>query len=127
MAKQKLSPILQQGSSVVLTGYFKQSYNQDEYRFNTTSVVLAETIKRSLTKQLNIESTPGDVNADMISFMEKNLKKFPGATQVKFILTDRGSNMKISLVGTGRGVEMNDELVEFLENKPELEVQVVTA
>jgi len=35
--------------------------------------------------------------------------------------------MRISLIGAGRGVEMNDELVEFLESKPELEVQVVTA
>jgi len=122
----KLSPILQQGSSIVLTGYFKQSYNQDEYRFNTTSVVLAETIKRSLTKQLNIEVAPQTINADMINFLEKNLKKFPGGTQLKFILAEQSSNMKISLIGAGKGVEMNDELVEFLESKPELEIQVMT-
>jgi DNA polymerase III subunit alpha len=122
----KFSPILQQGSSIVLTGYFKQSYNQDEYRFNTTSVVLAETIKRSLTKQLNIEATPKMINAEMINFLEKNLKKFPGGTLLKFIVAEQNSNMKISLVGTGKGVEMNDDLVEFLESRPELEVQVMT-
>ncbi|MEJ0107103.1 MAG: DNA polymerase III subunit alpha [Bacteroidota bacterium] len=123
----KMSPILQQGSSVAINGYFKQSYNQDEYRFNVTGIVLAETIKRSLTKQLNIEAAPQIISADLISFLEKNLKKFPGGTMLKIILAEQSSNMRISLVGAGKGVEMNDELVEFLESKPELEVQVVTS
>ena len=123
----KFSPLLQQGSSVVITGYFKLSYNQDEYRFYVNTIILAETIKRSLTKQLNIETTPQHISADMVGFFEKNLRKFPGGTSLKFILTEQSSNMRISLIGAGRGVEMNDELVEFLESKPELEVQVVTA
>jgi DNA polymerase-3 subunit alpha len=122
----KMSPILQQGSSVAINGYFKLSYNQEEYRFNVTGIVLAETLKRSLTKQLNIEAAPQTINPEMINFLEKNLKKFPGGTTLKIILAEQSTNMKISLVGAGKGVEMNDELVEFLEGKPELEVQVVT-
>ncbi|MBS1576363.1 MAG: hypothetical protein JST09_13750 [Bacteroidetes bacterium] len=54
------------------------------------------------------------------------MKKFPGGTQLKFILAEQGNNLKISLVAAGKGVEMNDELVEFLESKTELEVQVMT-
>ncbi|MCW3120135.1 MAG: polymerase subunit alpha [Chitinophagaceae bacterium] len=122
----KFSPLLQPGSSILITGYFKQSYNQDEYRFNVGGILLAETIKRSLTKQLSIESHPQFINADMISFLERNLKQFPGNTLLKISLTEQSSNMKISLVGAGKGVEMNDELIDFLENKPELDVQVMT-
>ncbi|MES1216113.1 MAG: DNA polymerase III subunit alpha [Bacteroidota bacterium] len=122
----KYSPLLQQGSSVLITGYYKLGYNQDEYRFNVAGILLAETIKRSLTKQLNIESHPQFINADMISFLERNLKQFPGNTLLKISLTEQSSNMKISLVGAGKGVEMNDELIDFLEAKPELDVQVMT-
>ncbi|MGC4036294.1 MAG: DNA polymerase III subunit alpha [Chitinophagaceae bacterium] len=123
----KMSPLLQPGSSVFITGYFKQSYNQDEYRFNINSIVLAETIKRSLTRQLNIETAAESINAHMIDFLEKNFRKYPGGTQLKIILAEQSNNMKISLVAAGKGVEMNEELVEFLENTPELDVQVVTA
>ncbi|MBL7762087.1 MAG: DNA polymerase III subunit alpha, partial [Chitinophagaceae bacterium] len=123
----KMSPLLQQGSSVLITGYFKQAYNQDEYRFYVSGIVLAETVKRNLTRQLNLEAAPQDVSEDMVVFLEKNLKKFPGGTNLRIILTDKGTNMRISLVGAGRGVEMNDELIEFLQTKPEVDVQVVTS
>jgi len=123
----KYSALLQPGSSVLITGYFRQSYNQDEYRFNVSGILLAETIKRSLTKQLNIESHPQFINADIISFLERNLKQFPGSTTLKISLTEQSSNMKISLVGAGKGIEMNDDLIDFLEKKPELDVQVLTA
>jgi len=122
----KMSPLLQQGSSVLITGYFKQSYNQDEYRFYVSGIVLAETVKRNLTRQLNIEAAPQDLSEDMVVFLEKNMKKFPGGTNLRIILADKGTNMRISLVGTGRGIEMNDELIEFLQNKPEVDVQVMT-
>jgi hypothetical protein len=31
------------------------------------------------------------------------------------------------LVTSGKGFEMNEEMIQFLEEKPELEVQVVTS
>ena len=123
----KYSSLLQPGSSVLITGYFRQSYNQDEYRFNVSGILLAETIKRSLTKQLNIESHPQFINADVIGFLERNLRQFPGSTTLKISLTEQSSNMKISLVGAGKGIEMNDDLIDFLEKKPELDVQVLTS
>jgi DNA polymerase III subunit alpha len=123
----KMSPLLQQGSSVLITGYFKQSYNQDDYRFYVSGIVLAETVKRNLTRQLNIETSPQHLSEETVSFLEKNLKKFPGGTNLRIILAEQNSNMRISLVGAGRGVEMNDELIEFLQNNAELDVQVVTS
>ena len=34
--------------------------------------------------------------------------------------------MKISLVSMGGGFELNEEMIQFLETRPEMEVQVVT-
>ena len=84
-------------------------------------------MKRNLTKQLSIDVHPGAVTREMIQFTEKNIKKFPGKTILKFNLAEPKSNMKISLMTMENGFEMNDEMVEFLQNSPELDVQVVTA
>ncbi len=120
------SPFLQQGSTVYLTGYLKQRYNRDEFEFKLMTVSLAETMKRNMTKQVNIEVNPQDINPEMISFVEKNLKQYPGHTSLRLILTEPKNKLKISLVTAGNGFEMNEELIHFLETKPELEVQVLT-
>jgi len=123
----RFTPFLQQGQTVFITGYFKQRYNRDEFEFKLTAVSLVETMKRNLTKQISIDVHPGAVTAEMIQFTEKNIKKFPGKTILKFNLAEPKNNMKISLMTMENGFEMNDEMVEFLQNSPELEVQVVTA
>jgi len=122
----KLTPYLQQGSTVFLTGHFKQRYNKEEFEFKVLTVSLAETMKKHLTKQVNIEVHPQNISTAMIDFVEKNIRQFPGSATLKFILTEPRENLKISLVNGSNGLEMNEELIQFLEAKPELEVQVVT-
>ncbi len=122
----RLSPLLQQGSTVLIHGYFKQRYNKDEFEFVVNAISLAETMKKSLTKQVIIEAQVQDVNEELISFVEKNIKYHPGSTSLKFTLTEPRNNLKTILSSAGRGFEMNEEMIRFLEDKPELEVHVVT-
>ncbi len=122
----KLSPYLQLGSTVYITGFLKQRYNKAEYEFKVQQVSLAETLKRTLTRQVNIHVHPKDINEDMIRFVEKNMRNFPGAASLRFIVAEPRNKVKISLVNTNSGFEMNDEMIQFLQQKPELEVQVIT-
>jgi DNA polymerase III subunit alpha len=122
----RLTPILQQGSTVLINGYFKPRYNKDEFEFKVMGVSLAETMKRNMTKQVHIEAHPQAISAAMVNFVEKNVKNFPGSATLKFILTEPKNRMKISLVTTSNGFELNEEMIQFLEKSPELEVQVQT-
>ena len=122
----KFSPYLQQGNSVFITGFFKQRYNKEEFEFKMTTISLAETMKKNLTRQVNIEVHPKFIDEVLVKFMERNLKNHPGRSTLKFTLNDLKNKKKVSLVTMDNGFEMNDELIEFLENKPEMEVQVIT-
>lgn len=122
----RISPFLQQGSTVFITGYFKQRFNKDEFEFKILSVSLAETLKKTLTKEVNIQIHPQDLSKEIVEFVEKNLKHHPGQAALRFILTEPRNNMRISLVTSGKGFEMNDDMIHFLEEKPELEIQVLT-
>jgi len=123
---QRLSPFLTQGSTVFITGYFKQRYNKEEFEFKVMTVSLAETMKRNMTKQVTIEAHPQDISKEMVSFVEKNLRNFPGKSTLKFTLTEPKKKMKISLITMNNGFEMNEEMIHFLEKSPELDVQVVS-
>ncbi|MBI5857048.1 MAG: DNA polymerase III subunit alpha [Sphingobacteriales bacterium] len=122
----RMSPFLQQGSTVFITGFYKQRFNKDEFEFKVMTVSLAETMKKQLTKQLVIEAHPQDINKDVVSFFEKNMKHHPGKSTLKFTLTEPGKKMRISLLSMNNGFEMNEEMIHFLEKKPELDVQVMT-
>jgi DNA polymerase-3 subunit alpha len=122
----RFTPFLQQGVAVFITGFFKQRFNTPEYEFKINNITMVETIKRNLTRQLTIDIHPGNLSKKMIGFIEENLKKFPGRSSLKFNLNEPKENLKISLVTMDNGFEMNDEIVDFLESNPELEVQVVT-
>jgi DNA polymerase-3 subunit alpha len=123
----KFTPMLQQGNTVFIIGFFKQRYNRDEFEFKIVNVSLVETLKRHLTKQLNIEVHPKNINEEMIRFVEKNMKEFPGGATLKFTVTEPKNNWKISLVSLNNGFEMNNEMIDFLQQRPELDVQVITA
>jgi DNA polymerase-3 subunit alpha len=121
----RISPFLQQGTIVYINGYFKPRFNKIEYEFKVSQVSLAETLKRTLTKEIKLQVHPKDVSEDMINFVEKNMRNFPGNASLRFIITEPKNRLRISLVNTNKGFEMNEEMIEFLKDKPEMDVQVV--
>ena len=123
----RFSPFLQQGSTVFLVGFFRQRFNRPEFEFKVTTVSLAETLKRNLTRQVHIEVHPKDVTNDVVDFIDKNVRDHPGKATLRFTLNEPKNNLKISLLTMDNGFEMNNEMTEFLESKPEFEVQVTTA
>ncbi|NCW87652.1 MAG: DNA polymerase III subunit alpha, partial [Chitinophagia bacterium] len=123
----KLSALLQPGSSVLINGYLKQRYNRDEYEFKLMSVTLAETMIANLTRSILIEAEPKALNEEMIQFFEKNFKRNPGKTTFKFTLIDERNKLITNLISSNQGIELNPELVKYLEDNPTLHVSVQTA
>jgi DNA polymerase-3 subunit alpha len=118
---------LQQGHAVFLVGGFKQRFQGGQYEFKVSSIALAENIKRQLTKQLQLELDVRNVQPDMVDFLEGNIKKYPGKSSLRVVLSEPKENLRVSMFTLDSGVEMNYELIEYLESHPEIEVQVVTA
>jgi DNA polymerase III subunit alpha len=115
---------LQQGHAVLLTGSFKQRYNKDEYEFKPSSISLAENVKRTLTRQLQLEVDARHVGRELIDFLDDNLKKHPGKSSLKVIVTEPKQSLQANLVTLDNGLEMNDDLIQFLLHKPEIDVKV---
>ena len=114
------------GAVVFVTGSFKTRWNKtDEFEFKISSVLLLETVKRTLTRQLVIDVEPRFVTEEMIAFVEKNVKKNPGKSSLRINLLEPKENWKISMLSVEKGFEMNDDMAEFLLSKPEFNVNVV--
>ena len=118
---------LQQGQALLICGNFKLRYNKAEYEFKVTSIALAENIKRMLTKQLQLEIDPRVIKKETVDFLEKNIKNFPGKAGLKVTVAEPKNNWKVNLVTIDNGFEMNNDMISFLEETPEIDIHVITA
>jgi DNA polymerase III subunit alpha len=121
----KYSNYLEKGTIVLLEGGFKTRYNSDQYEFRLSKLYLLDTVKAALTKQVIIEVEPQFIKEDFINFMQKNVKEFPGKTNLKFAVKDNRTNHKINLYTLEKGFTMNDEMALFLNDNKDVEVSVV--
>ncbi len=117
---------LEKGTNLYITGYFKQRYNKAEFEFKIDKMMLLESIKQHLTRQVIIDVEARHINEKMVQFFERNVKSFPGRSALKFHITEPKSQLKVSMLTMDNGFEMNDEMAAFLSDNPEFEVHVQT-
>ncbi len=122
----RYSNYLEKGKNLFLTGGFRQRFNKAEFEFRIEKMMLLESIKPILTKQIIMDVEARFINEALVRFIEGNVRKYPGKSGLKFNIIESKSHNRVSLFTMGNGFEMNDEMSAFLEKTPELEVQVVT-
>jgi DNA polymerase III subunit alpha len=122
----KYSRYLEKGKNLFITGCFRQRFGKDEYEFRPEKIVLLETIKQTLTKQVSIDFDVRDVNADVVNFLQQNVKAHPGKAVLRLNIKDERTNTRVSMYTMEGGIEMNDELAKWLGERADLDVQVQT-
>ncbi len=123
----KFSNYLEKGKNLFVTGFFKNRWGKEnEFEFKVSTIILLESIKPLLTRQLILNVEARHVTGNLIQFLEKNLKTYKGRSSLKINVKEPRQNHKITLMAVEAGFEMNDELVGFLRDNPDVEVQVVT-
>ncbi|HTE27404.1 DNA polymerase III subunit alpha [Flavitalea sp.] len=117
---------LEKGKNLFVTGSFKPRFNKIEFEFKIEKIILLESIKQMLTKQVIVDIEARFVDEGLVRFLENNVKSNPGRTGLKFNISDPRAQNKITMFTMETGIEMNDELAAYLYDKQELEVQVLT-
>jgi DNA polymerase-3 subunit alpha len=121
----KYNSYLETGQAILICGSFKKRPYRDEYEFKVSSIILAENAKKQLTKQVQFEVDVRNLEKEMVDFFEKNMKQNPGKATLKFLVSEPKEKLSANLVTMDKGIEMNRDLIEFLESKPEIDVQVM--
>lgn len=115
------------GNMLFVVGNFKARWNSTtDFEFKLSSVMLLETVKGLLTRQLEVELHPKYVTEELVNFIDNNVKLFPGKSSIRFVLSEPRFNFKVSMYTLEKGFEMNDEMAALLEGNPDIEVKVTT-
>jgi DNA polymerase-3 subunit alpha len=117
---------LEKGKNLFITGSFKPRFNKIEFEFKIDKIILLESIKQMLTKQVIVDIEARFVDEGLIRFLENNFKTHPGRTGLKFNISDPRAQSRITMFTMETGIEMNDELAAYLYDKQEVDIQVLT-
>jgi DNA polymerase-3 subunit alpha len=120
----RLTPLLQTGTIVMISGFLKQRYNRPEYEFKIQQVMLGESVKKSMTREITIVAHPGSLKPEWVDFIVKNRKQHPGKTSLVFQLIDPDNKHKVILRSMEKSLELNEELLQFLEARSEWQIRV---
>ena len=115
---------LNKGYNLLINGFFKQRFNSDQYEFKVTNIMLLETAKQVLTRQVEVNMTPASVTKDFVNFIDNNVKANPGKHTLRFNVYDPIDNLKITLYTLEKGFTMNEEMAGYLLTNPDVEVSV---
>lgn len=118
---------MEKGTNLFVTGVFRQRFNKPELEFKIERIMLLESIKQQLTKQVIVDIEARHVSENMVRFFERNVKSFPGRAGLKFNISEPKSRLRVSMLTLDGGFEMNDEMAGFLSDNPEFEVHVVSS
>jgi DNA polymerase-3 subunit alpha len=120
----KFSNYFTAGTCIHIKGSFEKWESRNEWNFRVNEICLLETIKRAFTRQLQLVIQPGTITPTQVEFFQQNMKKHPGRSRLKVILVDQIEKLRVQMKTIEKGFEMNDEMADFLEKSPEIEVQV---
>ncbi len=122
----RFSNYFTQGTCIFVRGSYEKWESRNEWNFRVSEICLLETIKRAFTKQVQLTMQAGAIQPEQVDFLQKNLKKHPGKVRLKVVLVDQVEKLMVQMKTTEKGFEMNDEMAEFLELNPLIDVQVDT-
>jgi DNA polymerase III subunit alpha len=113
------------GTCLFVTGRFEKWEKRNEWNFRISEICLLETVKKTLTKVLELSILGELLKKEIVDFLVENIRKHPGSTRVRIKVTDPANNWHVNLVTLVKGVEMNDELAAFLTENPFMDVKVI--
>jgi DNA polymerase-3 subunit alpha len=117
---------LEKGLNVFMTGQFKQRFQNGPWEFKIERLVLLESIKSMMTKQLIIDLEARHLTEPFINFLDQNIKTNPGRSSLKLNIHDVKDGLKVTLYTLESGFALNDEMTQWLFENSALEVQVLT-
>lgn len=113
------------GVIIMIEGAFNAKFNNSKFQFNIHKMQLLENVKEQYTGLISMNLSVGDIDHEFLDFITENFQKNPGETKVKLrINSPYDTKQQVTLSTLGKGITLNEELIQFLSSHPAIDVNV---
>ncbi|MBN9484122.1 MAG: DNA polymerase III subunit alpha [Bacteroidetes bacterium 43-93] len=105
------------GQKLMITGVYQEHrFRPGVMEFLVQSIVLLDEVRKLMTRKLHLLMPLGSLTDETVAFLTNNLRTHPGNTDVFIQIFDEEDGMQTKLKSAGLRLEINDELVNFLND-----------
>ena len=116
------------GQKLMIQGVYEEHrFRPGVMEFQIQSIMLLDQVRKSLTKKLHLLLALFRIDPDFVAFLEDNVKKHPGSTDLLLQVVDEAENMNIKLRTHSTKLEVNDDLIQYLEEHPDIRYSLEVA
>ena len=108
---------LNNGQKLMVQGtYQEHKYRQGVMEFQIQNIMLLDHARKTLTRKLHLRIALDHLNADLVHFIEDNIRKNPGNTELFIQVNDDNSGMVTKLKTSSLKFQMNEDLIAYLKD-----------
>jgi DNA polymerase-3 subunit alpha len=113
----KFNLLIEDGQKIMVQGIYQFNEFFKRMEFRVHSVFLLDDVKKMFTKRFHISLSLPMVNDFFIDFLAQNTKKYPGKTDLFIQVKDTEEDLTTTLKSAHSKIELNDELLRFVEEQ----------
>ncbi|MCD6012482.1 MAG: dnaE [Flavipsychrobacter sp.] len=108
------------GQKLMIQGvYDEHRFRPGVMEFQIQNMMLLDEVRKKLTKKLHLSIPLHKIDDIFVDFMEQNLKKHPGNTELVLHIAS-WDGMEAKLKSQAKKIEVNDELVRYITDHEEI-------
>ncbi|MEZ5015739.1 MAG: DNA polymerase III subunit alpha [Flavipsychrobacter sp.] len=116
------------GQQIMIQGVYQEHrFRPGVMEFKIQRVMLLDQVRKQMTKRIHLKVWLDKLNDEVVDYLSTNLKEHPGSTELIMQVFDRADDMSIKLKTGGQKIEVNNDLILFLEEHDDMKVQLEIA
>jgi DNA polymerase-3 subunit alpha len=84
-------------------------------------MMLLDDVRKVMTKKILLSLKLEQVTYEFATFLEKNVKTHPGTTELTLVVGDEDAKMAVRMKTQNSKIELNDELIQYLQAHEEIQ------
>ncbi len=112
------------GQKLMIQGvYDEHRFRPGTMEFQIQNILLLDEVRKKLTRRLYLSIPLHKLDEIFVDFMEQNLRNHPGSTELMLHVSD-WDGMETKLKSQNKKIEVNDELVRYIEEHEEIKYSI---
>ena len=119
------SNYLDNGQKLLIQGVYQEHrFRPGVMEFEIQSIMLLDEVKKKLTKRVHMWMPLNKIGPEMVAFLAENLKQNPGSTELILQVVDEEENRTTKLKTHAQRININDDLIAYLEQHDEIRLSL---
>ena len=116
--------MLTEGCTVFIKAKCTDPYNRGAYRLQISDIQYLQTVKEERIEKLTINLKADKVDAATVSDLTSMVSDNPGTTQLFFQIVNAENNRPVTLRSRLKGINVNRELIQYIETNEDMEYHI---